>query len=429
MADRTFVIVGASLAGAKAAEHLREQGFDGRVVVVGAETQPPYERPPLSKGHLLGTEELAKAYVHEIGWYADHDVELILGARATALDRAAHTVSLDIGGSLQYDKLLIATGSRVRQLSVPGTNNRGIHYLRTMDDSVALKERFREGVQVLIVGAGWIGLEAAAAARQHGAAVTIAEVDTLPLRRVLGDEVAAIFRDLHEAHGVTFRFGTGVREFGDSDGKVTHAVLDDGTEVPADMVLIGVGVQPNVELAQEAGLEIDRTGGIVTDEYLCTSDPDVFAAGDVASFWSPLLGQRIRIEHWANALYGGPAAAASMLGGEEAYNRVPYFYSDQYTTSPLIGMEYAGYVVPGGYDRVVFRGSAEIRPDADPEFLVFWTKEGRILAGMNVNIWDVQDDQIQPLVRAGWAGEAVDLDRVADPTVPLSEVVGRREYA
>jgi 3-phenylpropionate/trans-cinnamate dioxygenase ferredoxin reductase subunit len=426
MADRTFVIVGASLAGAKAAEHLRERGFEGRIVLLGAENQPPYERPPLSKGYLLGTEELSKAYVHEIRWYADHDVELILGARATALDRAAHTVSLDIGGSVHYDKLLIATGSRVREVTVPGVGNEGVYYLRTIDDSVTLRQQFREGAQVVIIGAGWIGLEAAAAARQHGASVTVVETDALPLRRVLGDEVAAIYRDLHEAHGVTFRFRSGVQEIGDSGGKVSHVVLVDGTEVPADLVLVGVGVRPNVELGQEAGLEVD--GGLITDEHLRTTDPDVYAAGDVAAFWSRLLGQRIRVEHWANALHGGPAAAAAMLGDEEPYDRVPYFYSDQYTASPLIGMEYAGYVAPGGYDRVVFRGSPQIKSEGDPEFLAFWTKEGRILAGMNANIWDVQD-QIEPLVRAGWAGEAVDLDRLADPTVPLSEVVGRREYA
>jgi 3-phenylpropionate/trans-cinnamate dioxygenase ferredoxin reductase subunit len=236
--------------------------------------------------------------------------------------------------------------------------------------------------------------------------------------------VAAIYRDLHLAHGVVFHFGAGVREIGGTAGTVTHVVLNDGSEVPADLVLIGVGVLPNIELAEAAGLEVNR--GIVVDEYLRTSDPDIFAAGDVAAFWSPLYGERIRVEHWANALNGGPAAALSMVGQNRPYDRVPYFYSDQYTSTPLIGMEYAGYVAPGGYDRVVFRGSPEIQADHDPEFLVFWTKEGRVLAGMNANIWDVQDDQIQPLVRAG---VAVDLDRLADPSVPLTELIGRPEFA
>jgi NADPH-dependent 2,4-dienoyl-CoA reductase/sulfur reductase-like enzyme len=365
--------------------------------------------------------------VHDEGWYADNAVELILGSPATAIDRAAHTVMLDNGQTLRYDKLLLAMGARARTLDLPGSDLSGVHYLRTMPESSALRDGLREGANVLIIGAGWIGLEAAAAGRERGATVTVVETDELPLRRVLGDEVAAIYRDLHQAHGVTFRFGSGVRALGGAGGKITHGVLTDGTEVAADLVLIGVGIEPNVELAQAAGLDVDR--GVVTDQYLCTADADVYAAGDVAAFWSPLLGQRIRVEHWANALNGGPAAASSMLGNRDPYDWVPYFYSDQYTSSPLIGMEYGGYVAPGGYDRVVFRGSPRIEPGRDPEFLAFWTKEGRVLAGMNANIWDVQDDQIQPLVRAGWAGHAVDLDRLADPAVPLTELLARREFA
>jgi NADPH-dependent 2,4-dienoyl-CoA reductase/sulfur reductase-like enzyme len=219
---------------------------------------------------------------------------------------------------------------------------------------------------------------------------------------------------------VTFHFGCGLTSLRGSGGTVTHATLTDGTEVEADVVLIGVGIAPDTQLAEAAGLEVDD--GILTDEFLRTSDPDIYAAGDVARFVSPVLGQRIRVEHWANALNGGPAAASAMLGTEHAYDRVPFFFSDQYPSTPLIGMEYAGYVAPGGYDRVVFRGSPSIEPDRDPEFLAFWTKDGRVLAGMNVNIWDVQDDQIQPLVRAGWAGQTVDLDRLADPAVPLTDL-------
>ncbi len=420
MSNRTFVIVGASLAGAKAAEQLRAEGFAGRVILVGADSRPPYERPPLSKGYLLGTDELDQAFVHDIGWYGDHDIELILGTRATAIDRGARTVTLDMHGTLHYDKLLLTTGSRVRTLDVPGHDLGGVHYLRTMDDSVALRSLFRAGASVLVVGAGWIGLEAAAAARTHGAAVRVVERDQLPLRRVLGDEVAAVFRDLHEAHGVVFHFGSGITALRGSSGRVTNATLTDGTEVAADVVLIGVGIVPDTGLAQAAGLDVDD--GILTDEFLRTSDPDIYAAGDVARFASPVLGQRIRVEHWANALNGGLAVASSMLGTLSSYDRLPFFFSDQYPSSPLIGMEYAGYVPPGGYDRVVMRGSARIEPDRDPEFLAFWTMQGRVLAGMNVNIWDVQDDQIQPLVRTGWAGQAVDLDRLADPDVPLADL-------
>jgi 3-phenylpropionate/trans-cinnamate dioxygenase ferredoxin reductase component len=308
----------------------------------------------------------------------------------------------------------------VRHLDVPGTDNLGIHYLRTMTESAMLKDSLKPGVQVLVVGAGWIGLETTAAAREHGASVTVVEMDDLPLRRVLGDEVATVFRDVHAAHGVDLRFGVGVHEFGGVSGRVTHAVLSDGAEIPADVVIIGVGISPNVDLAQQAGLEVDN--GVVADERLRTSDPDIYAAGDVASFLHPLVGRRIRVEHWANARYGGRAAAASMLDQDKPFDRVPYFFSDQYESKPAVGMEYAGYVEPGGYDRVVFRGDPSVAAGANPEFLAFWIREDRVLAGMNMNIWDVQDS-IAALVRAGYAGTQVDLGRLADPSVPLSALL------
>jgi 3-phenylpropionate/trans-cinnamate dioxygenase ferredoxin reductase subunit len=418
--DRTFLIVGASMAGAQAAQQLRKDGFTGKVVLIGAETDRPYERPPLSKGYLLGKEPRDKAFIHEAQWYGENDVELILGVTVTGLDPAGHTITVDNVDPLRYDKLLLATGSRPRQLDVPGSDSDGIRYLRTIEESDRLRENLREGLQVLVIGAGWIGLETAAAAREAGAAATVVEMDTLPLRRVLGDEVATVFRDVHQAHGTTFHFGVGVHEFGDSGGRVTHAVLTDGTEVPADLVIVGVGIQPNVELAQAAGLEVNN--GIVTDERLRTSDPDIYAAGDVASFLHPLVGERIRVEHWANARYGGRVAASAMLGGDAPFDRVPYFFSDQYVGKPHIGMEYAGYVAPGGYDEVVFRGDPTVQPDANPKFLAFWLREGRVLAGMNVNIWDVQDD-IAALVKAGYAGTGVDGQRLADPEVPLASLL------
>lgn len=376
---QTFVIVGASLAGTRAAQTLRADGFTGRVVLVGEEIERPYERPPLSKGHLLGEAPREKAFLHDEGWYADHGIELLLGRRATDLDVRAHTVTLDGVESLRYDKLLLATGSRVRT--------------------------------------GWIGLEVAAAARAHGCPVTVVEVDILPLRRVLGDEVAAVFRDLHVAHGVDFRFGVGVREFGSMGGRLTSVVLDDDTELAADLAVVGVGVRPATELAEAAGLTVDN--GIVTDAALRTSDPDVYACGDVAASVNPLLGARIRVEHWANALNGGPAAARSMLGQPVEYARVPYFFSDQYD----LGMEYSGWVGPHGYDWVVFRGDPSVLAGGAPQFVAFWVRDGRVLAGMNVNVWDVADP-IQALVRAGHAGRGVDLAALADPAVPLGDLLG-----
>jgi 3-phenylpropionate/trans-cinnamate dioxygenase ferredoxin reductase subunit len=411
--ERTFVIIGASLAGAKAAEALRDEGFTGRVVLVGAETDRPYERPPLSKGYLQGNDPRDGAYVHDAQWYGTNDVDLVLGVTATALDPAAHTVTLDDAEPLRYDKLLLATGSRVRHLDVPGGDLRGIRYLRTITESDALRSEVREDTTVVVVGAGWIGLETAAAAVARGAGVTVVEMDTLPLRRVLGDEVATLFADLHRANGVTFHFSSGVREFKGTGGRLTHVVLSDGTELPADLAIVGVGIQPVTELASTGGLEIDN--GIVTDAGLRTSDPDIYAAGDVAAWTSTLLGRRIRVEHWANALHGGPAAAKAMLGQDVTYDPVPYFFSDQYD----LGMEYAGWVAPGEYDQVVFRGDPSIVDGKAPEVIAFWVKDGRVVAGMNINVWDVTDD-IQALVRSG---STVDLSRLADPSVPLGDLI------
>ncbi len=424
--DRTFVVVGAALAGAKAAEELRAEGFTGQVILVGAETELPYERPPLSKGYLAGTQDRAEAFLHDRAWYTDHGVTLLLGHRATVLDPADRAVTLTpvAGGgpqTLRYDALLLATGARPRQLDVAGADLGQVHYLRTVADADLLRTQLTPGTQVVVVGAGWIGLEVAAAARTRGCPVTVIEAAHLPLHRVLGDEVATVFRDVHEAHGVRFRFGTGVRAFGcDRADRLTSVVLDDDSELPADLVVVGVGVLPEVELARAAGLAVAR--GVLTDAALRTSDPHIFACGDCAQWQHPLLDTRLHVEHWANAHDGAKAAARSMLGRPVSYEPVPFFYTDQYQDTPLIGMEYAGYVPPGGYDRVVFRGDPAVSTDRDPEFLVFWTKAGRVLAGMNVNIWDVTD-QIQDLVRVGYQGRAVDLDRLADPEVALPDLL------
>jgi 3-phenylpropionate/trans-cinnamate dioxygenase ferredoxin reductase component len=408
-----YAIVGASLTGAKAAEELRAAGFGGRILLIGEEPERPYERPPLSKGYLLGTDSRDKAYVHEAGWYDEHEVELMLGMRATGLDPAAHTVTLAEHDPVRYDKLLLATGSRVRRLHVPGDDLSGVRYLRALPDADTLLTDLPGARQVVVVGAGWIGLETAAAARTHGAQVTVVDMDRAPLRRVLGDEVAQVFTALHRAHGVAFRFGTAVREFRAGEhGRLGAVVLTDGSKLSADLAIVGVGITPATELAEAAGLAVDN--GIVVDASLGTSDPDIYAAGDVAAAAHPLLGSRIRVEHWSNALHGGKAAAHAMLGEPVVYDRVPYFFTDQYD----LGMEYAGWTEPAGYDQVVFRGDPAINGGKTPNFVAFWAQSGRVLAGMNVNMWDVQDD-IQALVRAGWAGHPVDPGRLADPTVPL----------
>ncbi|HEV2087784.1 MAG TPA: FAD-dependent oxidoreductase [Cryptosporangiaceae bacterium] len=415
--EPTFVIVGAGLAGAKAAETLRDEGFTGRVVLVGEESERPYDRPPLSKGYLQGEQSRADTYLHDESWYDDHDVELRLGLRATALDTAAHTVRLATDQELGYDKLLLATGSVPRALSVPGADVPGrVVLLRRLDDSDRIRETFREGVRMVIVGTGWIGLEVAAAARAAGVEVTVVGPEPLPLYRVLGDEVGPIFAEVHEAHGVQFRFGVLPTRVGPDT-----VTLDDGTELPADVVVAGIGAAPATALAESGGLAVHE--GILVDSALRTSDPDVYAAGDVADIDHALFGGRVRVEHWATALASGPAAARSMLGQDVRYDEMAFFYSDQHHTAPAIGLEYSGYVPPDGYDQVVFRGDPTVRADADPEFIAFWVKENRVLAGMNVNVWDVAEP-IQGLVRAGYAGRPVDLARLADPEVPLGDLLG-----
>jgi 3-phenylpropionate/trans-cinnamate dioxygenase ferredoxin reductase subunit len=408
-AHRTFVIVGAGLAGAKAAETLREQGFTGRVVLLGSEPERPYERPPLSKGLLLGTAERDSVHVHGAGWYAHHDVELRTNTRVSALDRAAHRVRLADGEDIGYDKLLIATGATPRHLPIPGADLDGVLQLRTLADSDRIAATVTAGTRLVVIGAGWIGLEIAAAARTRGATVTVVETADLPLQRVLGDRLATVFADLHREHGVVFHFGARTRELRGT-GSVSHVVLDDGTELDADIVLIAVGVTPNTALAEQSGLAVDN--GILVDSGMRTGDPDIFAAGDVASVDHPRLGARVRVEHWANALHSGRAAARAMLGQDVSYDRLPYFFTDQYD----LGMEYAGWIAPGATTELVIRGDLDRR-----EFIAFWTIGGRVVAGMNVNVWDVTD-AIQDLVRAGLDGAVADPARLSDATVPLKDL-------
>ncbi|UYB43764.1 FAD-dependent oxidoreductase [Streptomyces sp. Je 1-4] len=403
--NTAFLIAGAGLAGAKAAETLRAEGFDGPLVLLGDEHERPYERPPLSKGYLLGTSEKEKVYVHPPRWYADHDVELRLGQAVTALDPAAHEVTLADGSRLGYAKLLLATGSTPRPLPVPGADLDGVHYLRRLADSDRLKEVFRSASRVVVIGAGWIGLETTAAARTAGAEVTVLEAAALPLLGVLGPEVARIFATLHTDHGVELRCGTQVAEITGTGGAVDGVRLADGSLIGAEAVIVGVGITPNSGPAAAAGLKVDN--GVVVDERLCSSHPDVFAAGDVANAYHPVLGRHLRVEHWANALHQPKTAARAMLGQDVRYDRLPYFFTDQYD----LGMEYTGYTGPEGYDQVVFRGDTEAR-----EFLAFWLSGGRVLAGMNVNVWDVTEE-IRALVASG---QAVDPGRLADPDVPLA---------
>jgi 3-phenylpropionate/trans-cinnamate dioxygenase ferredoxin reductase component len=403
--QRTFVIVGAALCGAKAAETLRDEGFDGRVVLIGAEVDRPYERPPLSKEYLRGEAE-ERPYVHDDGFYAEREIELRTSTTVESIDAAASELTLDGGESIKFDRLLLSTGAEPRRLPVPGADLDGVLYLRTVEDSDTLRERIEQGGKLVTIGAGWIGSEVAASARQKGCEVSIVEQTAVPLEGVLGPELGRVYRDIHADHGVEFLGGTGVEAF-EGDGRVEAVRAGDGRRIEADFVVVGIGVAPRTKLAEAAGLPIDN--GVLVSEFLQVEGTEIFAAGDVANAAHPFYGERIRVEHWANALNQGPAAARSMLEPGQRYDELPYFFSDQYD----VGMEYAGYAT--AWDEVVFRGDTESR-----EFIAFWLKGGRVLAGMNVNVWDVTDD-IQALIRSR---AQVDVDRLTDPDVPINELAG-----
>jgi 3-phenylpropionate/trans-cinnamate dioxygenase ferredoxin reductase subunit len=410
---QTFVIVGASLAGAKAAAALREHGFEGRVVLIGSEAQRPYLRPPLSKDYLRGEAGLERVYVHDEAFYAAHAIELRTSTTVERIEPASSEVVLAGGDRLGYDRLLLATGAQPRRLSVPGAQLEEIYYLRSLTDSERLRERLGRGGRLVVIGAGWIGCEVAASARQMGLEVTVIGRASVPLEHALGPTTGAIYRDVHADHGVQMLLGTSVESLEGSDA-VECVRTSDGRVVDCDFLVMGVGAAPNTELAAGSGITVEN--GIVTDAFLQTAIEGVFAAGDVANARHPLFGQ-LRVEHWANALHQGRVAARNMLGYADAsdrvldhpvaYARIPYFYSDQYD----VGMEYSGHAAD--WDEVVFRGDVEGR-----EFIAFWLKDQRILAGMSVNVWDVTD-QIQALIRSRLR---VDRDRLADPDTPLTEL-------
>jgi NADPH-dependent 2,4-dienoyl-CoA reductase/sulfur reductase-like enzyme len=406
--SNTFVIVGAALAGVSAAEELRKQGFDGRIVMFGREARHPYIRPPLSKDFLVGKEEADKAFVHPESWYDENSIELELGAEVTSINRYEHTVTVR-GEQVEYAKLLIATGSTPRQLQVLGATIPGIHYLRSLTDATALRAALRDGGKnVAIIGSGWIGMEVAATARELGNDVRVILNSEIPLTKAIGGELGQFFADVQAEHGVIFDRSTTVEEIVQTvEGVVGGVRVGERSVLAADLVVVAIGAAPAVELAVAAGLEVDN--GILVDASLRTSDPDIFAAGDVANAFHPTIGERIRSEHWANALNQGPAAARAMLGQDVSYDEIPYAYSDQFE----IGMEFSGYPPLIGDATLVYRGNRDKR-----EFIAFWMLGGRVVAGMNVNVWGVNDD-VQGVIRRG---NIVDVAALADPDVPLKSL-------
>lgn len=410
------VIIGGGLAAARAAEGMREAGFTGSVSIVAGEAEYPYIRPPLSKEYLAGSAERASIFVHDDEWYAEHAIRVLRGRLVVAIAPGEHRLSLDGGEVLHYDRLLIATGARSRRYPGPGAELDGVHHLRTVGESEALGRALAPGgKRVVIIGSGWIGLEVASAARGAGNAVTVLGREEVPLENVLGPEMGAVFDALHRANGVELRNAIGVSGIegglGEGAGAVAGVRLADGELLPADVVVVGIGALPNTELAEAAGLALDN--GILVDEAFRSSHPDIFAVGDVANVFHPVLGSRLRVEHWATAKDAGFAAGESMAGRAVSYDRIPYFYSDQFD----LGMEYSGYGTLAAGAELVVRGSL-----AEREFIAFWLRENRVVAGMNVNIWDV-NETVQALI-----GSAVTVDagRLADPTVPLDSLLGAR---
>jgi 3-phenylpropionate/trans-cinnamate dioxygenase ferredoxin reductase component len=406
MSHRTLAIVGASLAGAKAAEAARESGYDGRIVLIGDEAAAPYERPPLSKAVLRGEAEPASTRVHPDGFYDEHDVELVTD-RVVAIDSASRRVELSDGDTLSFDAAILATGAEPRRLAVPGGELDGVRYLRSVDDSNRLRDAIRAASRVAVIGAGWIGSEVAASARQMGADVVLIAPSPVPLGHVLGDDIGEVFRRLHADHGVQLRLGVGVGELRGSEA-VEEVVLTDGATEATDLVVVGIGVTPRTDVAG-AGSRLAVDNGIVVDQHLETNEAAVYAAGDVANAWHPHYRRHVRVEHWANAHNQGTTAGRNVAGWREVYDRLPYFFSDQYD----LGMEYVG--LSSSSDELVVRGDLDAR-----EFVAFWHRDGVVSAAMNMNVWDVVED-----LRAIVAAERpVDPDRLADPRVAFGDVVG-----
>ncbi len=368
-----IVVVGGGLAAGRAVMELRESGHDGEVVLFAGEPEVPYERPPLSKGYLQGQDSRESTHVQPLEWYAENHVDLRLDEPVTSIDLEGRTVS-SRGGVTSFYRLLIVTGARPRTLDLSSTEDIDVRYLRTLEDSTALRERLGPDHHLLVLGGGWIGMEVAASARTLGATVTVVEPAELPLLAVLGPEVAARFAKAHREHGVDLRLGTGLDRL---EGGVAH--LQDGSRVEPDTVLVGVGAVPNDELARAAGLDVDN--GILVDAGLRSSHPAVLAAGDVASALHPVLGQRIRVEHWQNAISQGRAAAHALLGEPVSYADLPYFFSDQYD----LGMEFFGHAEGAGDVRLV-------PGDTEDSFSCSWHREGRLVAAMHVNQWDRSDE-------------------------------------
>jgi len=403
LAEESIVVLGAGLAGATTVTELRDQGFAGPITLIGDETELPYERPPLSKGFLQGNEEPAGFTVHDAAWYQDHNITLKLGVAAISVEAARRQVLLADGSFVDYDRLVLATGSRANlggDAPLAGYDLPGVHTLRKLSDAKSLRAHITDGARVSVVGSGWIGMEVAASARQLGARVTVYSSSKVPLASVFGERFGHHLLELHQRHGVDVRTAK-VQGIEQVDGHLQ--VLSDAGSSRADVVLLAIGAVPNVQLAETAGLDVDRA--VLVDAALRSSDPRILAIGDIAQAAHSVLGRRVRVEHWDNAIRQGKLAAATLLGQEKSYDWLPYFFTDQFD----LGMEYVGYSDPG--DETVVRGDVE-----SGQFLVFWQNGQKITAAANVNIWDVNDG-LRELV-----GREIPAERLADPQIELADL-------
>ena len=402
----TFVIVGASLAGGGAAATLRQEGFDGRVILIGAEPQPPYERPPLSKEYLRGESSFEQTLVQSSDFYGENGIETRFGVRASRVDPAKKVIELDGEEGVAYDKLLVATGGRNRRFPVPGLDLEGVYDLRTMADCERIRAEIGPGRKAVVVGMGFIGSEVAASLRQSGVNVVVVDRNKVPLRRVLGEEVGQVIEVIHRDHEATLIFEDTVAAFKGAD-RVERVVTQGGRRIECDFVVVGLGVEPVTELLADTGAEIDN--GIAVDEFCRTGVEGIYAAGDVANHYHPVFERRIRVEHWQNALNQGPAAARNMLGKDEPYDDIPWFWSDQYD----FNLQYTGFHTE--WDEVIVRGSMEER-----NFVAFYRKDERVLAAVAVN----RGKDLRRSMRLIKAQRPVDATKLQDPDVDLRALVG-----
>ena len=400
-ADRTHVIVGAGHAGGRAAQAMRQYGFEGRILLIGEEPHVPYERPPLSKELIVTDAGLEKVRLHDAAWYAENRIELIAGNAATWLDAAAKTVGLADGRTIGFDGLMLTTGARVRRLPAPGAELDGVFYLRTLEDSEAIRAHIPAGAEVAVIGGGFIGLEIAGSAAKRGARVTVLEAADRLMGRSVAPDVSDWFAQMHRSRGVDLRLGVSVAAI-EGNGAATGVRLGDGAIVPAEVVVIGIGILPNVEIAQAAGLAVDN--GIVVDDRGRTSHPDIYAAGDVASQPNAFAGRRLRLESYQNAQDQAAAVARNLCGADEAYEDSLWVWSDQHD----VNLQMTG--APDSWDSLVWRGD----PD-EGRFTVFYMAAGRIVAVNTVN----NGREMRPAQMMMQRGKAFEADALADTSVKL----------